>query len=236
MGTIVDVLNRAARQCSIQPPSSWITATATEYMEIRDDFLRDTVNDLADRLDWPSPIAAETTITGTGAETYALPANFKRLQRHPLSIYDDQLDQGAVPVATDGEWTALKDLGATGATRYYRLAGYDGNFTISFYSEPTTTIQIAYITDNWMATEGGTVGKIFSAATDVMLFPDRLVEAGIVWRWRERRGLPFADKMSEYEALLSRHMNDIRGIRVVKFGQHKPVRWQDRIPAFIPAS
>ena len=41
MGLIVDTLDRIARHCSIQKPSSWITAQADEYLEIRDDFLRE---------------------------------------------------------------------------------------------------------------------------------------------------------------------------------------------------
>ena len=236
MGKVVDVLSRAARQCSIQPPSSWITATSAEHVEFRDDFLRATVNDLANRQDWPAPVAGQVIISGTGAETYALPSDFKRLQRHPLSVYDDQLDQAGIPVATDGQWVELKDDGTTGAIRYYRLSGYEGNYSISFYAEPTTSITVSYISDNWMATAGGVVGNLLTADTDVLLFPDLVVEAGIIWRWRERRGLPFAEKMSEFEALLARSLNDIRGLRSVSFGPRKRVRWQDRIPAFIPAS
>lgn len=230
---VVDTLNKAARQCSITIPSSWITATTLEHVELRDDFLADTVADLLDRIDAPSPIGAQTTITGTGVETYALPADFRRMQRDPRAVYDTQYDAGAVPVTIDGDWTELSEDGTYGAERFYRVTGFDGNYSISFLAEPSTDIIVHYVTNNWMATEGGVAGDIFTADTDVLLFPARLVEAGIIWRWRERKGLPYQDKMSEYEVMIGRYSNDARGRRKVNFGRRKAVRWQDRVPAVI---
>lgn len=236
MVTVVDVLNRIARHCSIQAPSSWITATADEYVEIRDDFLRETVDDLLDRVDWPSPVGAQFTLNGTGVASYALPANFRRLQRNPSSVYDQSLDLDCIPVPTDGQWVALLDAGVAGAERFYRLAGYDGAYTIEFEKPPSSEITISYVTKNWMATAGGTTGDMLTSDTDVLILPDRLVEVGIIWRWRERKGLPFQDKYTEFNMLLGRYLNDIRGRRKVSFGGRKRVRWQDRVPAEIPSA
>ena len=236
MTTIVDVLNRIARHCSISAPSSWITAAADEHVEIRDDFLRECVDDLLDRVDWPQPVGAQVTITGTGVASYALPADFRRLQRNAYSVYDEQLDAPGIPVSTDGDWVELLDSGIAGADRFYRLTGYDGAWEIEFEGEPTTDIILSYVTKNWMATAGGTVGSMFTASDDVLILPERLIEVGTIWRWRERRGLPFQDKYNEFNMLLARHINDVRGRRVVSFKRGKPVRWQDRIPAFIPSA
>jgi hypothetical protein len=238
MTTIVDVLNRVARHCSVTAPSSWVTASADEYLEIRDDFLRETVNDLLDRVDWPQPVGGQVVITGTGVATYALPAAFRRLQRNPFSVYDDNLDAPGIPVSTDGDWVELLDSGVAGADRFYRLTGYEGNWTLEVESALDTgdTITLSYVSNNWKATAGGTVGSTFTAEDDVLILPDRLVEVGTIWRWRERKGLPFQDKYNEFSVLLSRYLNDVRGRRVVSFKSKKPVRWQDRIPAFIPSA
>jgi hypothetical protein len=236
MTLIVDVLNRIARHCSISAPSSWISATADEYVEIRDDFLRETVSDLLDRVDWPQPVGAQYTVTGTGAATYALPSDFRRLQRNPYSVYDENLDAPGIPVTSDGDWVELLDSGIAGADRFYRLKGYDGAWQIEVEAALDTgnEIILSYVTNNWMADESGTVGTMLTDATDVLLLPDRLVEVGTIWRWRERKGLPFQDKYNEFNLLLSRYLNDVRGRRSVKFKRGKPMRWTDRIPAFIP--
>lgn len=234
MALVVDVLNRIARHCSIQAPSSWITATADEYLEIRDDFLRECVDDLLDRVDWPQPVGAQYTITGTGVASYALPADFRRLQRNPYSVYDEQLDAPGIPIHSDGDWVELLDSGIAGADRFFRITGYDGAWEIEFEAAPTTDIVLSYVTNNWKATSAGVAGSTFSAADDVLLLPDRLVEVGTIWRWRERKGLPFTDKYAEFNMLLGRYLNDVRGRRKVSFKRGKPQRWQDRIPAFIP--
>lgn len=235
--TIVAALNRVARECGVAQPSSWLTATQKDQVEIREDWLLQTVEDILDRLDLPAPIGAQTTISGDGSENYALPSDFRRVQRDRLAIYDTSLDQPCIPVTNDGDYTAMKDLGTAGITRFYRIKGYDGAFTVDFYREPSSDVVVSYITNNWKATAAGTAGDTFTFEDDVLLLPRRAIEAGCVWRFRERRGLPYQDKYNEYEATLTRLSNDSRGRRSIQFGEHdNNVRWQDLIPAFIPSS
>ena len=246
MATVAASLSRIARQCSVAAPSSWVTASKTDQVELRDDFLIETVEDIAARLDLPSPIGQEVTLTGgagttnaDGSETFALPSDFVRLQRDEYALYDVDQDRPCIPVTNTGEWNVLTDTGAAGAIKYYRLKGYDGNFTIDIYNAPGSgsQVKVAYISKNWVATSGGVQGSTFANDDDVLLMPNRVVEVGAVWRFRERRGLPYEDKYAEYEALIARFSNDARSRRIINFGDpDKDVRWQDLVPAFIPSS
>ncbi len=233
MTRIVDVLNRVARQTSIAAPSSWITATADEHVELREDFLRQSVCDAMDRIDWPSPVSDEAVITGTGVETYALPSTFKRIHRDDMAVHDETLTRYSCPVHLDSQWSLLRFNGLTGADRVYRITGFDGNYEISFLPLLSTDVTVHYVTTYWMAASG-VPGVTFSDDEDVLLLPDKMIETGIVWRWRERRGLPFEGKMDEYDMLMQRYSNASTGLRKVDMGQHKKLRWQDNIPAFIP--
>lgn len=240
MALVVDILARAARQCSVEQPPSWVTATEAEHVELRDDFLMEAVADILDRADLPSPIGKQTTITGDGSETYALPTDFRRLARDDLAVYETTTSRGmCYPVQTDGEWTHLKEIGSSGADRFYRLSGYEDNWSISFYSLPTSGISIAvsYVSNLWMASGAGTAGDAFTAPEDVALVPRRLLEAGIVWRARQRKGLPYEDKRFEYEAILARHNIDSRGRKGISFGK-RPRRqpWDVPVPDFIPGA
>lgn len=237
MTLVTEALNRIARQCSVSAPTSWITAAGDEHVELRDDFLAETVDDILERVDLPAPIGAQTTITGTGAETYSLPVNFKRLMRDKLAVYDTFHDRPVYPVTTDGEWAALEDLGASLTAQYYRLSGYDGDWDISFFGYPSAsiTLTVSYVSKNWLINES-TQKSAFTDPADTLLLPRRVVEVGVVWRWRERRGLPYRDKYMEYEALIARLSNDSRGRRTVSFGPRKTTRWQDNIPSVIPTS
>ena len=66
MTLVTSVLDRIARKCSVTTPSSWLTATGLQHVEIRDDFFEDTVSDILDRADMPEPIAATTSFTAGG--------------------------------------------------------------------------------------------------------------------------------------------------------------------------
>lgn len=241
MTTIVDVLNRVARQVSIDTPESWVLASDLEHVEIRDDFFLETVEDITDRLDLPAPIGATYTLTGDGSETYSLPSDFKRLQRDRLAVYETTtVRRRMVPVTDDGFWTHLKEIGSTGAERFFRITGYDGNWSISIYREPATSIEVKihYITRNWMANSSGTEGYAFSDPEDVLLLPRRIVEVGTVMRWRERKGLDASSKRAEYETFMARLSNDSRNRRTVYFGEPYEERhpWDVPVPDQIPTT
>ena len=241
MTLIVDVLKRAARECSVTDPDSWVTATGQAQVELRDDFMLETIEEIVDRVDLPSPIGKQTTITGDGSEDYALPADFKRLMRTPTAVYETTTTRRAgVPITSDGDWTHLKTIGAAGAFRYFRIQGYDGNFTIGFLANPASgqSVTVSYVSNLWMANAAGTTGTMFTAEDDVLLLPRRVVELGIVWRFRKRKGLDYASTLAEYESNLGRLVTDSRSMRSIHFGDsgrdYKPMRVP--VPDYIPSS
>jgi hypothetical protein len=240
MTTVVAALNRAARQCSVSPPSAWTTATDNQSMEIKD-FLEETAFDILDRIDLPAPVSAQFTITGDGSETYALPAGLRRIQRDDHAVFETSNQRRPlIPVTSDGQWTHIKEIGSTGADRFYRVTGYEGAFSILIFEAPSAGDQIvvSYNTSNWKATAGGVAGDTFENEDDILLLPRRIVEAGIIWRFRERKGLPYLDRYNDYEAQLGRLSNDRRSRRVIDMSgstsQRRP--WDVPVPDFIPAS
>lgn len=248
--TVVEVLNRAARQCGVKPPSSWVTATRDDHVSLRDDFLQETVADILDRYDLPGPISNDQTFTVTDAELrletdgsrwFPVNTELRRLQRHHFAVYDLDQQRPVLQVMNDGAWTHLTEVGASGASKYYQLRGFPGEYQLYVYPAPGVgeTIRIHYISQKWI--RSGTVGSYetspkteFTADEDILALPAAPVQAGIVWRFRERQGLPYQDKYNEYEAQLTRMVNDMRLRRYVNMGGKAHVRWQDLIPNFIP--
>jgi hypothetical protein len=249
---VVEVLNRAARQCGVKAPSSWVTATRDDHVSIRDDFLIETVADILDRFDFAAPIANSTTFTvedansrlmADGSRWFPMNPEMRRLQRHPLAVYDVGQQRPVLPVSDDAQWTHLVTTGASGASKYYQLRSFPGEGQLYVYPAPGVgeTIKVHYVSEKWIRSgalgDYTTTGKLaFTDDADILALPADPVTAGIVWRYRERQGLPFMDKYNEYEAKLARMSNDSRSRRVVNMGQRKDVRWQDLIPVWIPPS
>lgn len=239
--TVSSAMDRAARRCSLAVPSSWIGATQLTHKELRDDFLPETVDELLDRIDWPSPIGKVDTIAGDGSTNYALNSDFKRLARDPMAVYETTTTRRTgIPVQSDGDWNHLNEVGNAGANRYFRLKGYDGAFTMDFYKALATgdEVKVSYVSTLWMATSGGTAGSAWTDDTDILLLPRRLIELGVIWRFRERKGLPYADYLAEYEARVSRAGNDSRTTRIIDTSGVREAYHPMRVPVpdYIPSS
>lgn len=240
MATVAEVMNKVARECRVSAPNSWITATTLTYMELKD-LLQETVDELLERVDWPDPITKDTTITGTGVETYALPADFKRLTRDELTVYEETTTRRAgIPVSSRGAWTHLQQIGSADGNRYYRTSGdEEAGFEISFFQTPATgdSIIASYVSKNWL-TIASVEGADWSDEAATLLLPRRLIELGVVWRFRRRKGLPYLDRYNEYEGIIARQANDKKGIRSIRFGDDadQPLPMRVPVPDFIPSA
>jgi len=248
MATIKEAMDRAARECSLTPPSDWISTTSATYVEMLD-FLDETVEELLDRIDWPAPIGATSTITGPGTasssgnySTHSLPSGMKRIKRDNWAVWESSNTRRmAVPISTDGQWGYLDTVGSAGAWRYYRTAGdEDAGFTIDFFRalSATETMSVNYVSKNWLRlASDSTEAATWADAADTLLLPRRLIELGVVWRFRQRKGLGYQDKYAEYEIRLTRAANDYRKSRSISFGGSDgshPMRVP--VPDFIPSS
>lgn len=234
MATLVtDILDRAARQCSVGTVSNWLTDGTQNAAEMRD-FLSETADDVLRRVDLPSPLSVRLSATIADGETlYSLPENFIRLAQGKLAVYEPEPnDRGCIPVTSDGYWEWLKEQGASGVERYYRLAGWEGAYTIEFWPVPTSPIIINYIANAWLTDGAGE----FTGLGQMTVLPWRLLTSGIVWRFRERKGLPFDGKLAEYEAILARFTNQSRGRDAIIFGGQRKRDWpfDVPVPSYIP--
>lgn len=245
MTTIKTAMDAACRACSITPPSAWVGNTAVTYAELVD-FLNETVDELLQRVEWPSPIGASSDITGPGTvtsnySTHSLPTSFKRLKRDDLAVFEASNTRRACsPVSDYGQWEFLDTVGSAGAFRYYRIAGneYDG-FTIDFFRalSSSETVTVQYISNYWLRTSG-TLASTWTNDADVLLLPRYLIETGVVWRFRRRKGLPYLDALAEYEQRLTRASNDYRVSRRIEFGSNGDPIHPMRVPVpdYIPSS
>lgn len=241
MATVVAVLDHVARMVGVTPPSDWTAATELTHVQIRDDMLRATIEDLQDRVDLPRPVAKQVTITGTGVSAYDLPANFKRVMQDEWTVYEPLgVARQCKPISKDGQWSDLDTYGTSGWFRYYRIVGYEGSFDIEFQQDLPTgaTVVVSYISTAWCASDpAGVEQSALAATSDVLLLPRRIVEVGTIYRYLQRHGLPFDSEYGEYEAMIARLAITGRSIRMIGSGGNAPSRYvYPDPPAFIPAS
>lgn len=237
---VTDALDRVARACSLEPPNSWLSETRAAYVEIRDDFLLQTVDDIRQRKDTIEPIRRTLAITGTGASRYSLNSGVVRLTRDPLAVYEtDPVRRACLPLRSEGEWTHLNQVGSAGTKRFYKLLGHPGGYQIDFYPALPSgaSVSYSYITSVWLKGPSNEEKSAFTEAQDYLVIPRDIVEAGTTARFRRRRGMDYADYESEYEQKLARFSDDFGRITIVNFGQGEdshPMRAP--VPDYIPSA
>lgn len=239
MATIASAMETFALQCAIPLPNSWVANNTRTYQEAKS-ILGIVVDELLDRVDWPDPITVDYEITGDGSESYDLPEAFKRLTHDDGAVYEQfRIRRFAIPVTTNGDWTNLKKLGTGGGNRFYRLSGTEEDgYSISLFPALGTgqKVTVSYVSKNWLISES-TPGDTWLTETDTLLLPKRMIELGCVWRWKQRKGMPFSDLLAEYEARLARAANESRRLGTICFGEPEPIRpMRFPVPDFIPSS
>ena len=240
MPTVASVMDKVAREVKVAVPNGWVAATTLTYMELKD-LLQETVDELLERVDWPDPIAKDTTVTGTGVETYSLPSDFKRMTRDDLAVYESTSTRRAcIAVTTRGQWTHLQDIGSAAGNRYYRLSGdEESGYEISFFRDLETDAEVtaSYVSKNWLVISS-TEGSVWSDEGATLLLPRRLIELGVVWRFRRRKGLAYLDRYNEYEGMIAKLSNDKKGLRSIGFGEpdELPAPMRVPVPDYIPSA
>lgn len=113
-------------------------------------------------------------------------------------------------------WNRSLNLRYSGPTpqRYWQRAkasntttGFVGNWRIllgqlHIYPVPTAgqTLAFEIVTKNWVSAADATPQAAYMADTDESILPERLIELGMLWRYRQGRGFPqYAEDMETYE-------------------------------------
>lgn len=240
--TVASALTHAARRCSIKPPSAWATATANAHVEMRDQFLAQVVADVLDRIDPPKPLTAATTLAGAGVETYTLPADFRRLTRSRFKIYQEGYPTKAFcAVNSNGDYDAIKDQGAAGGVRYYRIYDYQGAPAIDLLLAPSVgeDTVVNYVSENWIWNGTADTDEFTDDDNDISYVPRELLVAGLVYRFREAKGLDYGDALSEFETRMARYANQSNNTTVVgpaSGPRPNAFAWVDAVPDVIPHS
>ena len=232
---VKDIMDDTARECSITPPSSWLSDTGTTFVQFRN-FLKSSVRELLQRHDWAA-ISTDTTFTGAGS-SFDLPSDFLRLCEDENAVYETSpMRRRVMPIPVRGSWTETQEWNWTGVQRYYRLQGSTIEFLDTLPAD--AEIKMAYVQDTWLVDVDDARSNTWDGIGDVSLIPGHLIQLNLVWRWRRHKGMTYADRKAEFESEFARAVGDDGPTRRVEFTGRKPDErrpWQLPVPDFIPSS
>lgn len=145
------------------------------------------------------------TTDGTGSYTRAAIFTDGDFDRYINDTDWDRSNQRKMQLVTPPEWQVIQSSVSTtvGIVRYYRERG---NSVFIDPDESGDTVVFEYVSNFWITDSTGETSKgSFTADTDLVKFPEHLVELGLKYRLKAGEGLPAIVEKDEYEREIARY-------------------------------
>lgn len=120
------------------------------------------------------------------------------------------------------EWLFIKDNLLVGSPGNWVLLA---NSVQIFPAMPVSdTGRFYYISKNYALKADGTPQSKFMADSDTFALDERLLQLGIVWRWKASKGREYAEDMQNYEIAKAVAMGGDKGSQILTVGRERVSR------------
>ena len=195
--TILSVLQEAAPFIGLEVPDSVIASTVREHVE-----LRAVANDVSDRIAkafaW-QVFKRIATLTGDGTtEDFSLPSDYDWMP-DTNDIYSSDNDRPLCKVDNENIW--LDHLEREFAPVPGEWIIYGGQLHIRSALGTGITARFFYQSNLVVAPASGSNKTSFTLDTDTFRLSERLLKLGVIYRWKQIKGLAYAEELSDFEDL-----------------------------------
>lgn len=202
--SLLTMVQNAAPKCGLQQPSGVVSSTDPNVVLLRT--LADEEGELlSDRHEWQAQkkTATHTTVAANlqGSMDDIAPG-WRRIVND--TMWNDSIDVLYVPL-DDQRWREFQDR-PYGLIRGFRIV--DNNLYILEAPTAGQTIKFEYVTRYYCENNVGTEQAAWAADTDVGILPERLMRMGLVWRWREVKGLDYLGREASYHEAVTQAIID----------------------------
>ena len=219
--TILQLVQDAAEEVGTTVPSelgSSIDGDSRQWLRL----VKKTGRDLNRRGQW-NILKREFRFTGAdltldtsqtpNRQYIALPPEFSSFGG-ASSLWDDTLDVQANGPLLNEQQLAVLARETTSSRPYWWLR--DGKIWI--YPNQGSTRKFIYIlqSDQWVTPSQSTFASTIGNDSDTTVFDDELFTLGLIYRWRHRKGLSYAEDKADYEMMLQERAGADRGERTVR--------------------
>jgi hypothetical protein len=182
---------------------------------------------IADAHEWQT-LNRIATITGDGTdEDFALPSDFGRML-DKSQLWSSSLETPLTPISDRDEWLGLDVQSFDFVINAWII--YANQIHIKPALASGVTVKYFYQSHHWAQTSALVNVDEFSADTDTFRLNNRLLKLALVYKWREMKGLPYAENMADYQDLLAKMINRDKGSRIFRIG--KAVMPRDAVFAY----
>ncbi len=231
--SLLSIIQGVARRVNYPQPTAAI-GNADPNVALMIDCTQDTGDELVERWGWQEmKLQTAATFTGDGTTpTFPLPANLETLQ--PDAIFVSSMYPTYRMVGPVNEDALLRQKLIPGAI-YPSIWRIVGN-AVEFWPvlQPGEVVSYIYQGSLWIKSGSPAVSvATFAADTDTVTISERLIRLGARWRWRQAKGLAYAEEMKDYELAFDRIAGQQTTERNIKMSRDFIGTFDDDGPAYI---
>ncbi len=197
--SLLTLAQAAARQLNVAVPSVIVGGTDETSMLLLRLATEEGVS-LMRRYPWQA-LQTEKTFTTVAADsqTNALPTDFDRML--PETMFNRNTRRRVAGPLSPEEWQQTKATLVTYVNPTFRIRG--DAILMSPNPPAGETVAYEYISKNHCKTAGGVTQADWALDTDLSRLDEGLMTLGLVWRFRQVKGLSYAEDINLYERRVS---------------------------------
>ena len=198
--TLLQLVQAFCSRTGIPSPAFVVASTDAQILQIKS-LVDEVCEDLTERWVWQDLIAEATFTTVAqeeqGAVSSIAPGMSRILQE---TIFNRTLRLPVYGPMSASKWQAIKALPTTGPFYKYRIRG--GKLLFNPAPPAGHLCAFEYTSTQMVLSADGTVPKTYATVDDDTFTLDhKLVLAGLRWKWKAEKGLPYAEEFTRYENL-----------------------------------
>lgn len=199
--SLLTIVQQAMVLCNLpQPTSAFGNPDATVQQFVA--FAQDIGDEVVDRFFWKN-LNTGGSYTGDGATTlWPLPSDYSQLSPGFVlvsSLYPLLPLRG--PILNE-ELALMKALPTQPLRPVWRPIGSTLEIWPALATGEIATYN--YYSVNWILQRGTTPGTLWVSDTDVPRFSELILRRGCVWRWKQSKGIDYAEDFRSYELTVDR--------------------------------
>lgn len=206
MATLLEMCTNVAQRIPLKAPTSIIGSTHPDAMLLLQ-LANEEGYESAQRYTWNvlKGFHTFTTVATAAQGTASIPSDFDRFVAE--TFFNRTSKRPVAGPIDDTEWAEINASLLTPTDPSFIRVG------TQLYVSPTPTagdtMAYTYIKKNWICANSGTCYDSFQSDDDEPLLNSDVFQMGILWRWKQHKGLPYeADQFTYEKWMMNRMLND----------------------------
>jgi hypothetical protein len=196
-------------------PTSVFGSSVREMLELAG-LVQEAAEMIASAHEWEK-LNRIATITGDGTdEDFDLPTDFDRML-DKSQLWTSELETPLSPISDRDTWLGLDIQSFDFVINAW--IKYGGQIHIKPALANAVEVKYWYQSNLIAAPNSGANKAEFDTDTDTFRIDERLLKLALIWKWREMKGLPYAENMADYERALAKRIAQDKGSRILRLGR-----------------